>query len=266
VNNFPDNSMVKRSLSLVFLICFIIINIAGCLENKNRTKPKLIVQLSIDGLKDGLLERYDPVFNFGFRKLLDEGLKFSNATVGHAVTVSHAGHVTIATGDHPSKHGIVDAAFYSTVNNKRVLVDCVADSTEHILGYPNSQGVSPRQILKSSIAGWVTDSGPESKSLAVGSGYISSLLYSYKKDSDVYWNMGGKYVTSTYYKKEYPAWVQKFNDEVMPELKKNSEVWANSVPVKFRNLSRPDTAFYEGDKVNTTFPHLIKNELGKLFK
>jgi len=258
--------MVKKFLSLSFFICLVVFNLTGCSQNPESNRPKLIVQLSIDGLKAGLLERYDKVFKYGFRKLLDDGLKFPNATVDHAVTVSQAGHVTIATGDHPNRHGIVDAAFYSTINNKRVFVDCVADSTEHILGFPKSKGVSPGKILASSIAGWVTDNDSNSKSLALGTGYISSLLYSYKKNSDVYWYMGGRYVTSTYYKSKYPGWVKNFNDKVLPGIIKNSEVWDNTVPEKYRHLSRPDTAYYEGDKVNTTFPHQIKNELGKLLK
>ncbi len=258
--------MTKKIIPLSLLIFIAALNLSGCSEINKTKKTKLIVQLSIDGLKAGLLERYDKVFKYGFRRLLDDGLKFPNATVGHAVTVSQAGHVTIATGDHPNKHGIVDAAFYSTINNKRVLVECVADSTEHILGYPKSKGVSPRKILTSSIAGWVTDNNSKSKSLAVGTGYISSLLYSYKKNSDVYWYMGGKYVTSTYYKNEYPEWVINFNDKILPEMKKNAVTWANTIPEEYRNLSRPDTAYYEGDKVNTTFPHLIKNELGTLLK
>ncbi|HKI79974.1 MAG TPA: alkaline phosphatase family protein [Ignavibacteriaceae bacterium] len=256
--------MIKKFIILSISISLVILNLSGCSQKVKR--PKLIVQLSIDGLKAGLLERYDKVFKYGFRKLLDEGLKFTNANVDHAVTVSQAGHVTIATGDHPAKHGIVDAAFYSTINNERVLVDCVQDSTEHILGYPKSKGVSPRQILASSIAGWVTDNDSKSKSLAVGTGYISSLLYSYKKNSDVYWNMGGKYLTSTYYKNKYPLWVQDFNDNILPKIKENPEVWANTVPEKYRGLSRPDTAFYEGDKIHTTFPHSINDELGDLLK
>lgn len=258
--------LIKKNNGLFLLACLFIFNISGCSVKDKTEKPKLIVQLSIDGLRAGLLEQYSKVFQYGFRKLLDDGLKFPNATVDHAVTVSHAGHITIATGDHPSKHGIVDAAYYSTINGKRVLVDCVADSTEHILGFPESQGVSPRKILKPSIAGWVTNTSPKSKSLAVGSGYVSSLLYSYKQNSDVYWYMNGKYVTSTYYKNKYPEWVDKFNNGVMPDLKKKSEVWTNSVPEEYRNLSRPDTAYYEGDKVHTTFPHSIEKELAGLLK
>ena len=42
--------------------------------------------------------------------------------------------------------------------------------------------------------------------------------------------------------------------------------WANTVPEEYRNLSRPDTAYFEGDKINTTFPHSIKDQLGKLLK
>src|SRR5262249_49438812 len=75
-------------------------------------RPSLIVVIAVDQLGEDLLERYDSLFTGGFRRLRDRGMSYSQAWVDHAITVSHPGHVTLATGTWPSRHGIVDAAFY----------------------------------------------------------------------------------------------------------------------------------------------------------
>lgn len=57
------------------------------------------------------------------------------AEVDHGITVSHPGHVTIATGLHPAHHGIVDAAF-AVPEGALVLVDALGDAELPILGAP----------------------------------------------------------------------------------------------------------------------------------
>lgn len=247
-----------------FLLCCTGFLFSTCTQkNVKNNKPKLIVTITIDGLRPDLLDRYDSVFTGGFRRLQDQGFQYTNAWTDHAVTVSHAGHVSIATGQHPSSHGIVDAAYYSMVNGDMQLVDAVQDSAEYIAGVPDSPGYSPRKILTSGIADWVSESEPNAKTLAVGSGNISSLLYSYKPSSHVYWYWNGRYVTSTYYRDHYPDWVNYFNDEHLPSIKNSIKVWENSVPPRYQNLARRDEAEYEGNHENTTFPHRYNVELAR---
>ena len=254
---------LRNILLFLFSVAFMLLN---CTKRKTVTdKPKLIVTITIDGLRADLLDRYDSAFTGGFRRLRDQGLRYTNAWTNHAVTVSHAGHVSIATGLNPSNHGIVDAAYYTKVDQKIQLVDAVQDTTEAIVGIPNSPGYSPRKILATSLADWIVDADPNAKTLAVGSGNISSLLYSYKPSSNVYWYWNGKYVTSTYYRNDYPEWVNQFNKQLF-SIKDSITTWDNSIPVEFRNLARNDAADYEGDHKNTTFPHQYDVELARIIE
>jgi hypothetical protein len=222
----------------------------------------LAVLIAVDGLRPDLLDRYDAAFRGGFRRLRDTGRRFANAWVDHGITVSHAGHVTLATGLLPSHHGIVDAAFYVPEGTGRMLVDAVEDTTEAILGSPTLPGVSPRMVLRDGLAEWGPGADPEARILAVGSGNVSSLLYVFHSPANVFWYRGGRYATSTYYSRAYPEWVNQFNDEVLPEYMDAARRWENRIPASFHALARPDAAAFEGDKVHTTFPHRFEEELG----
>jgi len=247
---------------LLVLILFAVPPVHGALHGHDSagSKPRLVVLLALDGLRADLLDRYDAAFTGGFRRLRLEGMRFTNAWVDHAVTVSHAGHVTLATGDWPSHHGIVDAGYYVPKGGTRILVDAVEDSTESILGVPGSRGYSPRQVLVPGIAEWTKRADRAARTLAVGTGNVSSLLHSFRP-GDVYWYRAGTYATSTYYRSSYPAWVVRFNESVLPPLIAQSRHWNNSVPESFRSLARPDSAAYEADGVHVAFPHFFERDM-----
>lgn len=255
--------MSSRAISfflVLVLLAFPPLHGAAAQHDGAGSKPRLVVLLALDGLRADLLDRYDAAFTGGFHRLRHEGVRFTNAWVDHAVTVSHAGHVTLATGDWPSHHGIVDAGFYVPRGSTRVLVDAVEDSTESIVGVPGSRGYSPRHVLVPGIAEWTRSADPAARTLAVGTGNISSLLHSFRP-GDVYWYRAGRYVTSTYYRSSYPEWVQRFNESILPPLIKQSRHWSNSIPKSFRSLARPDSASYEADGVHVAFPHFFEHDM-----
>jgi len=70
--------------------------------------PRLLVLVAIDQFPYEYLARFDPLLTGGLRRLLDQGVLFENARYGHAITVTAAGHTTLASGLHPSSSGIVD--------------------------------------------------------------------------------------------------------------------------------------------------------------
>lgn len=246
----------------IFLIGIIPVLFFACRGSvSERGRPKLVILIAVDGLRADLLDRYDTAFEDGFRRLRDTGLRYEEAWVDHAITVSHAGHVSLSTGLFPSHHGIVDAAFYVPKGNGRKLIDAVDDTTEAILGMPDLSGVSPRKVLRDGLSEWIIDADPDARSLAVGSGNVSSLLYAFHAPAYVYWYRSGKYVTSTYYSSAYPAWVEQFNSDLLPGYMEASRQWENHVPESLHHLARADRAAFEGDKVHTTFPHAFNEEL-----
>ncbi|HYV19704.1 MAG TPA: alkaline phosphatase family protein [Verrucomicrobiae bacterium] len=232
---------------------------------RSSERPALVVMVAVDQLRADLLDRYDAAFDGGFRRLRQKGLWFTNTLVDHAITVSHPGHATLATGVHPGHHGIVDAAFYAGPPGGRVFTDAVDDPAAPIVngpivkGKPALPGASPRQFLTTTLAEWVALASPDARVVAVGSGRFSSLLHAGRAKGDVYWYDGdaGRYVTSSYYRAADADWVARFNAETLPGFIKAAATWENEVPEPLRSLAGPDAAAWEADHQHTTFPHAL---------
>ena len=74
---------------------------------------RLVLQITVDGLRGDLLDRYGDRFGEGgFRSLLERGTVYTNAHHEHANTETIVGHATLATGAHPSGHGMVGNVWY----------------------------------------------------------------------------------------------------------------------------------------------------------
>jgi arylsulfatase A-like enzyme len=228
-------------------------------------QPALGVLIVVDGLRGDLLRTYDTRFTGGFRRLADEGYVFRDGQVDHAITVSQAGHVTIATGSNPARHGIVDAAFYVPgPDGRRHLVDALLDSAQHIVGDSSGRpGVSPWHVLVPGISEWLRDRYPESRVVAVGSGTYSSVLHVFRAPATVYWFSPdrGRYVTSSFYRPADAPWVVSFNRSVLPALRDSSLEW-RPVLGKVSEPFRPDAYRYEADGRHTAFPHDFTGEVG----
>jgi len=70
--------------------------------------PKLVLQITVDQLRGDLHRRYLPKMGAGgFRYLLDQGIVYEDAHHAHANTETIVGHATLATGAHPSAHGLI---------------------------------------------------------------------------------------------------------------------------------------------------------------
>jgi len=71
-------------------------------------KPKLILQITVDQFRGDLPTRYyDRLGEGGLKYLLDKGVVFNDAHHAHANTETIVGHATLATGAHPSAHGMI---------------------------------------------------------------------------------------------------------------------------------------------------------------
>ncbi len=74
---------------------------------------RLVLQITVDGLRADLLNRYGPGFGQGgFLRLMGNGTYFTNAHYQHANTETIVGHATLATGTFPSQHGMVGNVWF----------------------------------------------------------------------------------------------------------------------------------------------------------
>ncbi|KII75288.1 alkaline phosphatase family protein [Vibrio renipiscarius] len=196
-------------------------------------KPKLVVQVTVDGLRADLLSRYKHNFGQGgFRYLMDEGVYYTNANYLHGNTETIVGHVSLATGSPPSVHGMVGNVWYD--RSKQRLVYNVEDDQYSMLtqgaGVDKSteidptqktaqgDGRSPEPILSTTFSDELAlSSNGQSKIFSVSvkdrgaislGGHAGKAFWFSKATSD--------FVTSNYYYQQYPDWVEEWNAQDHP--------------------------------------------------
>ena len=220
--------------------------------------PALIVWITVDQLRGDLLDHYRPVFTGGFRRLLTEGRVFTNASHDHSRTVTAAGHASLSTGVHPSRHGIVGNAWYERSGDRWVQMSNVGDSSVQTVGAA-LPGVSPRNLMTTGLADWMLSANAGSLVASVSGKDRGAILPAAHVKGHVYWfEPAGGFVTSTYYRDAIPEWVGRFNAEAVPRYLADT-VWTFTAPASGIPLSGPDTAAYESDGTHTFFPHRLSD-------
>ncbi len=210
------------------LLAGIIVIAAGAVQAAE--KPKLILQITVDQLRGDLPTRYyDRLGDGGLRYLWENGVVYRNAYHAHANTETIVGHATLATGAHPSGHGMVgnlwfdretgyitynveDARYRLLTEGAGVDEDAEIDPTQRAA---RSDGRSPAAILVTTFADELrsnTDGAAKVFGVSVKDrGAISMAGHS----GTAYWfsKASGDFVTSTYYLDQYPDWVSAFNKQ-----------------------------------------------------
>jgi len=206
---------------------------AGLARDGEHSPPRLVLQITVDQLRGDLPTRYyDRLGDGGFRYLWEEGIVYRNAHHAHANTETVVGHTTLATGAHPSGHGMVGNLWFdretgfTTYNvedpDYRLLTagadvdaDAEIDPTQRAA---RSEGRSPAAILVSTFADELrSHTGGRGNAVGVSvkdRGAIAMAGHA----GTAYWfsKAGGEFVTSTYYAKQYPDWVAAFNERRLP--------------------------------------------------
>ncbi len=87
--------------------------LASSVAAEDAPRVRLVLQVTVDGLRADLLARNSALFvDGGVRYLLSRGTVFQNAHYQHANTETIVGHATLATGAHPSVHGMIGNVWY----------------------------------------------------------------------------------------------------------------------------------------------------------
>ncbi|HUF74938.1 MAG TPA: alkaline phosphatase family protein [Longimicrobiales bacterium] len=227
--------------------------------------PTLVVMIVVDQLGGDLVNRYESVLQGGFRRFLDEGHRFTQASHAHAMTETAAGHATLATGVFPSRHGIVSNAWRQRTGFTWFETYAVADSLAPIVAFedqPTLEGRSPKNMLREGIADWVLAQDPEARTVSISKKDRAAITMAGQTRSNVWWLFDrlGLFVTSRHYASTYPDWMRRFNRDVMPRFTADTE-WRSLVPSGAHSLAADDRFRYEGNGEHTTFPHRARDEV-----
>lgn len=235
--------------------------------------PRLVLQVTVDGLRADLLSRYEANFGKGgFRYLLDKGAVFTNARYLHANTETIVGHTTLATGATPAIHGMVGNVWYHALTGE--LGYNIEDSDAPIIPTRSNaaagaqvdpaqlkaatKGRSPRGILVPTFADTLKISGHRDAKVYGVSGKDRSAVAMAGQVGTAYWYSTdtGDFQTSRYYLEDYPDWVSQWNGENRAASLANTQ-WELMLGPESYVLAGQDDRPYEVDLkgFSRTFPH-----------
>jgi len=243
---------------------------------------KLVLQITVDGLRADLLNRYQVGFGKdGFNFLMRQGAVYTNAHYQHANTETIVGHTTLATGAFPSQHGMVGNVWfdreagelaYNIEDADAPLLPSREESVEGEQVDPaqklaRTKGRSPRAMqaptLGDSLAAYY---GGRSRVFGV-SGKDRSAVAMAGQTGKAFWfsTDNGDFITSSYYYEDYPEWVDHWNNQRKSEKYAGTE-WELASELSSYLLGGQDDRPYEMDLkgYGRTFPHRFGEADNKL--
>ncbi len=230
------------------------------IEMKGR--PKLVVGIVIDQMRWDYLYRFNELYGAnGFKRMLGQGFSCENTMIPYMPTYTAPGHTCIYTGSVPAIHGIVGNNWFDKTRN--VNVYCTDDSTVKTVGSNTNAGkMSPRNMWVTTITDELRLSNNfKSKVIGISLKDRGAILPAGHSANAAYWYDGnaGKWITSSYYMNELPAWVTQVNAKDLPGVYMGKD-WNTLLPMDKYGLSSADDEPYEasitGEKT-VTFPHKV---------
>jgi predicted AlkP superfamily pyrophosphatase or phosphodiesterase len=221
--------------------------------------PKLVVQITVDQLRGDLPMRVsERLPEGGFRYLLEHGTHYANAHYRHANTETAVGHATLVTGADPSGHGIVGNDWINPTTG--AFVYNTEDDRHHLIGKePKAhEGVSPRNLLSSTIGDELVLSNAGRSRVFSVSGKDRGAILPGGHAGKAFWysKSSGEFVTSTYYYDAYPEWVTTWN-ATAPTERFRGGTWDLLQPQEAYIAAEMDDRPFEADfqDLGRTFPH-----------
>lgn len=191
---------------------------------------KLVLQITIDGLRADLIDRYrDRFVNDGFNYLLNNGTRYTNAHYQHANTETIVGHTTLATGTIPAVHGMVGNVWYDResgelgyniedpeapilLSRENIQEGAQVDPAQKA---SRTKGRSPCAILTNTIGDEIMKHSAGKAKVFGVSGKDRSAVAMAGHTGKAFWYStdNGDFVTSKYYYDAYPNWVSTWNQQ-----------------------------------------------------
>ena len=205
---------MKNSIVLVFLS---LLFFTSCQQEKStQKKPKLVVGIVIDQMRYDYLTRFaDKYGEDGFKRIIKNGFSLENAHYNYIPTYTAVGHASIYSGTTPENHGIIGNYWYDKFAKKSIY--CVDDANYTTVGVASNGGKkSPYRMQTTTVTDQLRlAQNMQGKTISLAIKDRSAVLPGGHTANGAYWLEGkkeGKWITSSYYMKELPTWVNDFNN------------------------------------------------------
>lgn len=236
--------MKKSLITLLLCLCCSFV-IKAQTNSPHVERPRLVIGIVVDQMRWDYLYRFYPRFGEGgFRRLMNEGFSCDNTHLNYIPTVTAIGHSSIYTGSVPSIHGIAGNNFYKN----DTLVYCTDDPTVTGVGSNSPAGkMSPRNLLVTTIGDELKlATNFRSRVIGVALKDRASILPAGHTPDAAYWfdDETGRFITSTYYRKSLPQWLNDFNQRDLARQYLLQD-WDTLYPIETYTASTADSTAYE---------------------
>lgn len=255
--------MKRRRL---ILAAFVLTIVSAVAQTKNHVipkdqslpRPKLVVGIVVDQMRWDFLYRYYERYGMGgFKRLLNEGFSCENVNINYIPSFTAVGHSVIYTGSVPAFSGIVGNDFIIQATGKSMY--CTQDTTVQTVGSSSTSGLmSPRNLLVTTVTDELKlATNFRSKVVGISLKDRGGILPAGHVADAAYWfdDVTGNWITSTYYMKDLPDWVKRFNAARYAE-KYLKQDWNTLYPISTYVQSFPDNNSYEGKFAQAEVPTL----------
>ncbi len=248
--------VLKNFLTTVF---FLLISFSGAAQNN---KPKLVVGLVVDQMRWDYLYRFRDLYGAGgFNRLLNQGFSNENTMIPYTPTYTAVGHTCVYTGSIPAITGIISNGWFDKSSNRYVY--CTDDSTVSTVGSVGVAGkMSPANMWTTTITDELRLSNNfRSKVIGISLKDRGAILPAGHSANAAYWydDKPGKWITSSFYMQNLPAWVEQFNEKDLPASYMSKD-WNTLLPIEKYMQSTADDKPYEGTLPGEklpVFPHKL---------
>lgn len=247
---------------LKYFLSFIVTLFITLSASAQNSKPKLVVGLVIDQMRWDYLYRFNALYGSnGFKRLLSQGFSNENTFIPYVPTYTAVGHTCVYTGSVPAITGIVGNNWFDKTTGRSVY--CTDDSTVTTVGSTTNAGLmSPANLWSTTITDELRLSNNlKSKVIGIALKDRGAILPAGHSANAAYWYDGkvGKWITSSYYMNNLPAWVDQFNTRDLPSVYMNKD-WNTLLPLNRYDLSTADDKPYEKSimgEQGVVFPHKL---------
>ncbi len=233
---------MKRGL----LTSILLLTITG-LQAQNAARPRLVVSLCIDQLRTDYVEAFAPLYGSqGFKRLAAEGRVYSQVSFSFNTPDRASAVAAIYSGTTPSVNGIT-AAQWMDVEAGRV-TSCVDDPD--FMGNYTGESSSPQQLLVSTLPdelkvatrgqALVYSIAPMRDAAILSAGHAANCAFWLNQST-------GKWCSTTFYK-DFPWWLNRYNEQQGTDSRVRSMVWTPAFPASsYRFLSGTRTEAFRHD-------------------
>jgi predicted AlkP superfamily pyrophosphatase or phosphodiesterase len=256
----------KKGSAAIILLISVFVKLSGQGAYLPPDKPRLVIGIVVEMLKYDQLEKFrDRLGENGIKKLINEGTYFKNASFEYMLTQSAPGYATISTGTEPSIHGITSDFWYQPLRNE--LIYSTKDNSVNAVGGSFDAGLySPVNLQASTFSDELKmATSRKAKVFGIGLKENSAILSAGHAADGAFWFdiNTGTWMSSTYYMKTLPVWVNDFNAMKFPDTYLNN-TWSLFRPVKdYSDCLTDSNSFEAGFNSVNYFPYDLKKMSSK---